>query len=197
MSSTSPSRILVGHAYATDNYLPGEGEVIVVRLSQALFGPGSTLGSARDLPSHANRHSYHHAVVIDLTLNVFESTITLTVLPMPAYSAIDPISGLSSTSWLLSQPADYQKLHIPVPYEQIPPITPPHPPFPTPAQFGDPIEVGGWKDRKPSWIQVVPMLTKLKYTTRVRIELSSRQVLLTNIFNIVQVLRTTSETEQG
>ena len=54
---TSPSRIFVGHTYAADHYLPGEGEVIIVRLSQALSGPGSTLGSAHDLPSHANRHN--------------------------------------------------------------------------------------------------------------------------------------------
>ena len=80
MLSTSPSRILVGHTYATDNHIPSQGEVIVVRLSQPLFGPGSTLGSGRDLPSR----NYHHAVVIDLNLHVFDSIITLTVLPMPA-----------------------------------------------------------------------------------------------------------------
>jgi hypothetical protein len=197
MSSASPSRILVSHTYATDSHLPSNGEVIVVRLSQDLFGPGSTLGSARDLPSHATRRNYHLAIVIDINLNVFESIITLTVLPMPAYSATDPISGLSSTSWLLSQPADYQKLHIPVPYEQIPPLTRPHPPFPTPVQFGDPIEMGGWKNRTPSWIQVVPMLTPLKYTTKVRNKFSRRQVLLANISDTVQMLRTTSQTEQG
>jgi hypothetical protein len=62
-------------------------------------------------------------------VHVFESIITLTVLPMPVYSAIDPISGLSSTSWLLSQlePADYQKLHIPVPYKQMAPVMQLHP----------------------------------------------------------------------
>jgi len=113
MSSTLPSHILVDHVYATDNHLPSEGEVIVVHL-EAVFGPGSTLGSGRDLASHATHHKCHHAVAIGLKLNVFKSVITLTVLPMPAYSAIDPISGLSSMSWLLSQPADYQELHIPV-----------------------------------------------------------------------------------
>ncbi|KAH9995386.1 hypothetical protein BJV74DRAFT_883905 [Russula compacta] len=151
---------------ATDNHLPSEGEIIVVRLFQDLSGPGSTLGSARDLPSRSTRRNYHHAVVINLSLNVFESTITLTVFPMPAYSATDPTSGLSSTSWLLGQPVDFQKLHIPVPHEQIPPLTLPHPPFPTPAQFGDPIKAGGWKSRNPCWIQVVPVLAKLKYVTK-------------------------------
>ncbi|KAN0113614.1 hypothetical protein V8E52_007540 [Russula decolorans] len=36
-------------------------------------------------------------------------------------------------------------------------------PFLTPAQFGDPIEVGGWKDCRPSWIIAVPMLTDLTF----------------------------------
>jgi hypothetical protein len=168
MSSASPSRIHVTHTYATDNHFPSKGEVIIVRLSQDLFGPGSTLGTARDLPSDATCRNYHHAVVIDVLLNVFQSIILFTVLPMPAYSGTDPISGLTSTSWLLSQPADYQKLHIPMPYEQIPLLTQPQPPFPTPAEFGDPIEAGGWKHRRPSWIQVVPSLTTLKFTTKVR-----------------------------
>ena len=96
-----------------DNHFPSEGEIIVVCLSEPLFGPGSTLGSGRDLPSHATRQNYHHVVAIGLKFNVFKSIIMFTVLPMPAYSAIDPISGLSSTSWSLSQPADYQRLHIP------------------------------------------------------------------------------------
>ena len=178
MSSTSPSRILATHTYA-ENRIPRHAEVIVVRFShwETLFAPGSTLGSGRDLPSRATRHNYHHAVVIDGSLDMCQPILTLTVLPMVAYSAIDPISGLSSTRWLLGQPADYQNLHIPVPYEQIPPVTPPHPPFPTPAQFGDGIELGGWKARRPSWIQAVPMFTQLTPTTKVRIEFSWRQVL--------------------
>lgn len=187
MSST-PSYILVDHIYAIDKHLPSKGEVIVVPLLQALPGPGCTLGSVRGHPSHAN---YHHAVVISIILDVSEFMIMLIVLPMPAYSAIDPISGLSSTSWLLSQPADYQKVHIPVPHEPIPPISP----FPTPAQFGDPIEAGGWKDRRPRWIQVVPMITEFEYTTKVLIEFSWRQLLLTNISEAVQMLRSTGETD--
>jgi hypothetical protein len=47
--SASPSRILVDHTYA-DNYFPSQGEVIVVSLSQYLFGPVSALGSGHDLP---------------------------------------------------------------------------------------------------------------------------------------------------
>ena len=64
-------------------------EVIAVRFShwETLFAPGSTLGSGRDLPSRATRHNYHHAVVIDGSLDI----LTLTVLLMVAYSAIDPI----------------------------------------------------------------------------------------------------------
>lgn len=166
MSSTSPSRILVDYTHEMDSRRPDNGEVIVVHLSQDLFGPGST---ASDLSSQAPHHNYHHAVVIGRSYD--ESFITLTLFPMPAYSAIDPVSRLSSTSWLLSQPEDFQKLHIPVPHE-ITPVTHPHPLSPTPAQFGEPIEVDGWKDRRPRWIQVVPMLKVMEYTTIVCIEFS-------------------------
>jgi hypothetical protein len=171
MSSTTPARTLVTRMYATENHFPSHGEVIVVRLDQDLLGPGSTLGSGRDLPSHATRHNYHHAVVIEASFGLYDHILRFTVLPMPAYSAIDTISGLSSTKWLLSQPADFQNLHIPVPFEVLP-VTQLHPPFPTPAQFGDGIEMGGWKDCRPSWIQAVPMLTHLTATTKVRIEFS-------------------------
>lgn len=78
---------------------PSKGEITSPKTSLAL------VGSARDLPSHSTRHNYHHAVVIDLNLNVFESTITLTVFPMPAYSA--SISG----SWLLANPPTIRTAH--------------------------------------------------------------------------------------
>ena len=160
---------------------------------KAHFGPGSTLGSGRDLASH----DYHHAVVIDSRVDVHDSLLMLTVLPMPAYSAIDPISGLSSTSWLLSQPADYRKLHIPVPHEHTPLVPQPHPPFPTPAQFGDPVEFGGWKDRRPSWIQAVPMLIHLTFTTNVRIEFFWRQVSADQHSDIAPVLQTSRTNKPG
>jgi hypothetical protein len=84
---------------------------------------------------------------------VFESIMTLIGLLMLANSAIDPVSGPSCTSWLLGQLADYQKLHIPVPYEQIPPIMQPHLPFPTPEQFSDPIMIKVYIEF--SWRQVM------------------------------------------
>jgi hypothetical protein len=186
MESASTLRKCVGHKHKDDNHLPSQGEIIVLRLSQDLVGPGSTLRSASDLPSKATRRNYHHAVVLDLKLDIFNETITLTVLPMPAYSGRDLASGLSSTSWLLDQPVDFQKRHIPVPYEEIPPPAQPHPQFPTPVEFGDPIEVGGWKNKKPSWIQVVPMLSMLKYTSLVRSEFSWRQVLLYSPTSVTQ-----------
>lgn len=193
----SSFHVLVDHIYATDKHLPNIGEVIVVCFPQDLFGPGSTLDSTRNLPSHSHptRRNYYHAVVIGALRDLFRSTIIFTVLPMPDYSDVDPISGLSSTSWLLSQPVDYQNVHIPVPYEQIHPVTQPHLPFPTPAQFGDPIGAGGWKDDRPRWIQDVPMLIEVEYTTKVCVEFSLKQELLTNISGTVPVLRTTSETE--
>jgi hypothetical protein len=196
MSSASPSHVLVGHSYAMDGHLPSKGETILVRLSQNLFGPGSTniIGS---VPSRSTRHNYHNAVVLDINLNVFESLVSFTVCPMPAYSSTDPESGLSSTRWLLNQAYDYQQQHIPVPYEGASALTQPNPPFPTPARFGDPIFIGGWKDRRPSWIQAVPQVTDLKYTTRVRILFYSGQIFCINMFGTVQMLRASSQAEHG
>jgi len=166
MSSALPSRVLVSHKYGTDKHLPVEGEIIVIRLSQDLFGPGSIIESSRSLPSRVNRHNYHHAVVVGIGFTVSpEVLILFTVLPMPAYSFTDPASGLASTSWLLDQADDFQQLHISVPYEQAPTLMQPHPPFPTPAEFGDPLQMGGWKPSKPSWVQAVPQTAGLKYTT--------------------------------
>jgi hypothetical protein len=69
-----------------------------------------------------------------------------------------------------------------------------HPVFPTPAQFGEPLEVGGWKNRKPSWVQVVPQVTNLKYTTMVRNKFYCKQALLTNVSGQVQMFPATRKT---
>ena len=167
MSSASPSHVLVSHQYATDGHLPSCGEIIVVCLSEDLFGPGSEIQSSRNLPSRATRHNYHHAVVLCIGLSL--DLVSFTVLPISAYSFADPVSGLSSTSWLLRQADDFQQLHIPVPYEEDPTLTQPHPPFPIPVRFGDPLEIGGWKSRRPSWVHAVPQVTRLKRTTTARI----------------------------
>jgi hypothetical protein len=106
--------------------------------------------------------------------------LELTVFPVPAYSTEDPDFHLSSASWLLSQLDDFKNMPIPLPCETaLPsavifgdsevtrPYTPSHPSFPTPVAFGDPLEVGGWKDRRPSWMVAVPQVVPLKFTTRV------------------------------
>lgn len=164
MSPASPSLTLVSYKFAECKTLPRLGEIIPVCLSQDLFGTGSEIATQSNLPSGATRYNYHHAMVLHLVL---EDTISLTILPMPSYSSTDPVSGLSSTSWLLAQPEDFQRLHIPVPYEEDPTRTHPHPPFPEPAGFGSPLEIGGWKHSRPSWIQAVPQLVEWQETTTV------------------------------
>ena len=161
MSSALPSRTLISYTFAGCRNLPRSGEIFAVRFSQDLFGPGSEIETCRDLPSRATRYNYHYAVLLRFVVN---DDIHLIILPMPAYSAIDPVSGLSSTSWLLAQPDDFQRLHIPVAYEE---DTQPQPPFPTPAGFGLPLQIDGWKNTRPSWVQAVPQVTKLKETTMV------------------------------
>jgi hypothetical protein len=160
-----PSPTLVSYKFAECRTLPRLGEIIAVRLSQDLFGPGSEIAT-RNLPSGATQYNYHHAIVLHW---VMEYTISMTILPMPAYSSTDPASGLSSTSWLLAQPEDFQRLHIPVPYDEDPTCIHPHPPFPVPAGFRGPLEIGGWKNSKPSWVQAVPQVIEMSETTTVRI----------------------------
>ena len=165
MSSASPPFALVSYKYA-EGYLSRVGEIIAVRFSQDLFGPGSEIES-RNLPSDATRYNYHLAVVLQIVEDYH--SISFTILPMPAYFSTDPVSGLSSTNWLLAQSDDFQQLHIPVPYEEDPTLSQPHPPFPTPVGFGAPLQTGGWKHYRPSWVQAVPQVVELKETTTVHI----------------------------
>jgi hypothetical protein len=164
---SSSVRELVKHKFDDDRYLPYIGEIIVVRLSEDLAGPGSALTSLNDLPSRATRHNFHHAIV--LAYNVSGSGLQFTVFPVPSYSSMDPDSHLTSTDWLLSQPADFQRTHIPLPFEATTPSEQVQPLFPTPVVFGEPLKVGGWKNSRPSWVLVVPKVATLKMTTLVRI----------------------------
>ena len=114
----------MSYKFAECRNLPRLGEIIAVRFSQDLFGPGSEIETCCDLPSRATRYNYHHAVVLRI---VMDDHVSFTILPMPAYSSADPGSGLSSTSWLLAQSDDFQRLHIPVPFEEDPTTTSPVP----------------------------------------------------------------------
>lgn len=166
MTSVPSSSVheLVKHKFAVDRYIPYIGEIILVQLSEDLPGPGSILHSFGDLPSKATGRNYHHAIL--LSSRTYFSGLEFVVFPVPAYSATDPISHLTSTNWLLSQPAPYQQAHIPLPFEETT-AEQAQPPSMTPVAFGEPLKVGGWKDRKPSWVLVVPQLVKLKTTTLV------------------------------
>ncbi|KAF8816063.1 hypothetical protein BYT27DRAFT_7077943 [Phlegmacium glaucopus] len=171
MSSTHS---LVAHTHNSDRYIPCIGEIIVVSLAMDLYGPGSDLSTLNGLPTGVNKHNYHHAVVLGILIEV--NLLQFIVFPVPAYSTEDANSHLSSASWLLSQPDDFKSMHIPLPYETSAvafsdldvthPSNPPHPSFPTPVAFGDPLEVGGWKDRKPSWVLAVPQQVQLSFTTQ-------------------------------
>jgi hypothetical protein len=191
MSSASPSRVLVSLTYATDRSLPDVGEIIVVCLSENHFGPGSIIESGRTVSSGSTRHNYHRAVVLGFSV---DSDVHFTVLPMPTYSSTDPTSDLSSTRWLLGQPKDYQQRHIPVPYEEGPTLMPE---FPTPARFGDPLFIGGWKDMRPSWVLAVPQVADLKHTTIVHILFYAGQMCHAHMVGTVQTLPTTTYAERG
>lgn len=105
MLSPSHTRTLASHVFDNDGYLPKAGEIIVVRPSQDLTGPGSDLSTLRNLPSKATSHNYRNAVVSSAHYN--ETVLEFDVFPIPSYSTVDE-SGLTSTNWLLSQPLNMQ-----------------------------------------------------------------------------------------
>jgi hypothetical protein len=155
----------VSHQYGEDGFLPSVGEVIFVRLSQDLRGPGSELEIRTG--ATAARGNDQLAVVLGASYN--PSHVVFNVLPIPSYSSTDPVTHLSSTSWLVNEPDHFQQLHIPVPYEEDPSRAQPHLLFPTPAPFGDPLEIGGWKNSRPSWVLAVPHTAEVKHSMTVRI----------------------------
>jgi len=77
MSSASPSHILVSHKYGTDKQLPDDGKIIVIRLSEDLFGPGSIIESSSSLPSRATRKNYHHAIISRVGLGVVPEALVI------------------------------------------------------------------------------------------------------------------------
>jgi hypothetical protein len=191
MSSATLTHSLVTHQYDLDSYIPRWGEIILVPLAADLYGPGSDLSTT----DHCN---YHKAVVLGIFISDF---LEFTIFPIPDYSITDPKSHLSSTRWLLSQPDDFKKMHIPMPYETPFPTAAvfgdsdvthssalPQPSFPTPVAFGDPLEFGGWKDNRPSWLLAVPQLVRSKYSAEVCI-LFCLVFTLTDMSTAVQKLQ--------
>jgi len=94
-SVPSSVREFVNHRFDDDRYIPYNGEIILVRLSKDLTGPGSALTSLSDLPSCSTCRNYHYAMVLAST--VPSSGLEFTVFPVPSYSVMDPISHLTST----------------------------------------------------------------------------------------------------
>ena len=155
-----PRRVLISHKYGEDGFLPSVGEVIFVcLLSQGLRGPSS------ELETMAGDDQL--AVVLGASYN--PSNVVFNVLPIPSTLPPIPVTHLSSTNWLINEPDHFQQLHIPVPHEEDPSRAQPHPPFPTPARFGDPLEIGGWKNSRPSWVLAVPQAAEVKHSMTVRI----------------------------
>lgn len=88
MSPSSPSYTIIKYNGSEGRFIPKIGEIIALRFSQDLFGPGSELGIHHDLPSRVTRYNYHHAVVLRI---VMDDHVSFTILPMPTPL---PIQGL-------------------------------------------------------------------------------------------------------
>jgi hypothetical protein len=179
--TSSSVRELVKHKFAEDCHIPYNGEIIILRLSEDLTGPGSSLHSVTDLSFRAARRNYRYAILLSSPSQAWN----LLSSQVPAYSATDPspISHLTSNDWLLSQPAAFQQTHVPLPFEETtPPPAQAQPLFPSPIALGEPLKVGGWKGKRRSWVQVVPQVVRLKTTTLVRILTNLCRILLIDTF---------------
>jgi len=117
--STSSVLLSSVHKFAEDRYIPYIGEIIIIRLSEDLTGPGSKLPSVTDLPSRATCRNYHHPILLSSSTSTLG--LEFIVFPVPAYSATDPISHLTSINWLVSQPITFQQIHIPLPFQETTP----------------------------------------------------------------------------
>lgn len=156
-----PPPVMISVTIATGASVPVFGEALRLRLPLPLGGPGSLLNPTA--PTGATRYNYHTAFVQSISRT--PTAIVLGVLPAPSFSHPDD-QGLSSATWLLRQTPSFQDRHLPLPYAELE-TNQPHPATPTPAAFGEPLDVGGWRDRRPSWIDIDGMKVELRRTTRV------------------------------
>lgn len=148
--------VLIAGTIATGSSIPAIGEALKLRLPRALYGPGSTVTIPVSTINH--RFNYHTAFVTSVSFK--SGIIYLEVLPVPSFSHPDE-HGLSSSAWFLQQSSSYRARHLPSPYDLL--SQPPNslPRTQTPPEFGAPLYLNGWCDRRPSWVDIDVMEVEL------------------------------------
>lgn len=128
---------LLTRKFSNDFETPAAFSLVKLRLPISLPGPGSIIGSSA--VSGATRRNYHSAIVRSAVLDISRGCVNMRVWAVPSYSF--------NPSWLATQPDDFRNLHIPMPCQQLDAHT-----GSTPIPFGQPLDCGGYLDRRPAWV---------------------------------------------
>lgn len=180
-------RLLVPHTYNSDPVLPVPREAIIVRLPYPLSGPGSAQGSSRNSSDHytttstRHRQNYHTAFVISSMLDMRGEVIYLKLWPTPSYSGAIRDGFPSSIAYVSLLDSYRRDCHIPVPFVNETGLPTPE----TPATFGAPLVIGGYQDRRPSWILLEPQSAVMRFTTKVSVDPETHYTSLTGQVEIV------------
>lgn len=169
----TPPRVhlLVPHTYEADGILPRPREAIKIRLPLPLSGPGSAQGSSQNSSDYytasttRRRSNYHTAFVMDASLDLRGRVVNLKLWPTPSYSGAIFEGFPSSIAYVASLDQHHQDRHIPVPFVNQAGVPIPE----TPTAFGPPLVIGGYQDRRPSWVLIELQSAALRFTTKVSV----------------------------
>lgn len=159
---------LVSRKYLEDDLLPRPREAIAIRLPLALHGPGSIQSSTINesdytTVNHRRRPRYHVAIVQNASLNIETGEINLILWPVPSYSGAVLDGYNASVDYVESLPQNSRDRHIPMPCAPQAGIRQ----ATTPADFGAPLFVAGFLDRRPSWVLLEMQYVNLGVSKRV------------------------------
>lgn len=165
------THLLIPHSYQDDGILPRLGEAIKIRLARPLSGPGSAQASQHSSDFYTattrRRPNSLTAFVIDASLNLRGRVVNLKLWPMQSYSNAALEGFSSSIAYVASLEQHRKDRHIPVPFVNLEGVDLPVPE--TSAGFGAPLVIGGYQDRRPSWLLLEPQRAALGFMVKVSV----------------------------
>lgn len=142
-----------------DIRLPDINEVIMARLPfEVTLGPPSIIST--DPLTNADDANYHLCIVSGRVFHRQRNSIQLDVWVCLGFSSAVP----DSHTFVRSLSAEWQECLLPVPYA---PQDPHLDPLPTPAGFGEPLQLGGILARKPCYLNIKTVPIRLTRGTAV------------------------------
>lgn len=133
--------------------LPDINEAIMVRLPfEVTLGPPSIISTTA--VTNANGSNYDLCFVSGRVVHREPYSIQLDVWVCLGFSSAVP----NSHAFVRSLSAEWQECLLPIPFG---PQTPPLVPLPTPAGFGEPLQLGGFLAGKPCYLNIRPVPIRL------------------------------------